>query len=65
MTKSKTSVKSNEDGFKTFRTSCYTCGKNLDLVNFNVSIGGNSFALCPRHLEEMIKVASKEMGSSL
>jgi len=47
--------------YKQFKTCCYKCGKSLLTIQFHVHLGGQSFALCPKHLEEYEKITSKFM----
>lgn len=42
--------------YPTFRTMCYKCGKSLQVTQFTVHAGTQSFALCPKHLDELIKL---------
>lgn len=45
--------------YKTFKTCCYKCSVPLKTIQFHVHMGGESFALCPKHLEELKKITEK------
>ena len=45
--------------YTTFKTTCLKCSKKLELTSFNVRVGLHSFALCPKHEKELIKLLNK------
>lgn len=51
----KTEKKRNKKAYQTFNTICIECDVSLKVVQFPVSIGHLSFALCPKHLEKMLE----------
>ena len=51
--------------YKTFKTMCLWCDKKLELPQFNIHIGMDSFALCPEHLESAVKIMIPKRGNQI
>lgn len=47
--------KLNTKEYPTFKTCCMVCNKSLTIFQFTVHAGLFSFALCPKHYQELLK----------